>query len=120
MEAARTLSAVPQVKVRVPGHLRPATRRFYRQTVEEYVLERHHLKLLLLACEAMDRCEEAREELARCGTYCVDRFGVPKVHPAAGVEREARLQVARLLRELDLDDDPVRGGPPAPRSMRRS
>ena len=34
-------------------------------------------------------------------------------HPCAGIKRDNRLAVARLLRELDLDADAGTAGPPA-------
>ena len=50
-----------------PAHLRSATRAWWRKTAEIYLLEDHHLKLLTLAGEALDRATEAREALAAAG-----------------------------------------------------
>jgi phage terminase small subunit len=58
-------------------------------------------------CEALDRGEEARNAVKSDGTYLRDRFGQLKPHPALAVERDARVAVARLARELNLE-------PPAP------
>jgi len=100
---------------RAPAHLRPSTRKWWRTTAEDYQLEPHHLKVLTLAAEALDRCEEAREAItAAGGPFTKDRFGQPRAHPAVSVERDARLSFARLLRELGLDDYE----PPAPRPKR--
>jgi hypothetical protein len=85
--------------------------------VTEWELEEHHVKLLTLAAEALDRAEEARELLARAGTFYRDRFGQPKPHPAVAVERDARVAFARLPRELDLD---TVAPPEAPRAARRA
>lgn len=90
--------------------------------IAEYALEPHHLHLLKLACEALDRAEEARGALATHGTTYIDRFGAPRLRPEVAVERDSRLSFARLCRELDLDTEaPVssRTGPPALRSNRR-
>lgn len=81
----------------------------------EYELGQHHVKLLTLLCEALDRGEHARETIAASGAYVRDRFGQLKAHPAVAVERDARIAVARLTRELDLDGDPA----PDPRPPRR-
>jgi len=71
-----------------------------------YDFEVHHLELLRLTCEALDRCWQARERVDEEGAYFVDRWGQPKAHPAVNVERDARLSAARLIRELGLDEEP--------------
>jgi hypothetical protein len=74
--------------------------------LEEWQLEQHHEKLLTLAAESWDRVIEAREIIDSEGLVFLDRFGQPKEHPAAGIERDNRIAFARLLRELDLDAGP--------------
>jgi P27 family predicted phage terminase small subunit len=86
-----------------PKHLSPTTRAWWREVCETFSLEGHHLKLLTLACEALDRALEARAIIDRDGAFYKNRFGEPRAHPAVGVERDARLAFARLLRELALD-----------------
>jgi P27 family predicted phage terminase small subunit len=98
-----------------PKRLRAATRRWWTEVVRDYDLEPHHLRLLTLACEAWDRCQQAREILRRDGIVTTDRYGSPKAHPAVAIERDSRLAFARLLRELDLDGEPL----PDPRMPRR-
>jgi phage terminase small subunit len=104
-----------------PPHLSPSTQRWWETVLERYVLEEHHLRLLQLCCESWDRCQAAREQLAREGLTTPGRNGV-KSHPCIAVERDARLAVARLIRELDLDVSPPvsqRIGPPGLFSNRR-
>lgn len=97
-----------------PRHLRPATRRWWAGIVADYELESHHLRLLTLAAEAWDRCEQAREVLAREGLIYADRFGQPRARPEVAIERDSRIAFARLLRELALDvAPPEEGRPPA-------
>src|SRR6516162_9976601 len=106
-----------------PAHLSPSARRWWQTTVDRYVLEEHHLRLLQLCCEAWDRATQAREELQRDGLTCPARDGGRRPHPAVAIERDARLAVARLVRELDLDTEPTpndRIGPPAIFSNRGS
>ena len=86
-----------------PDGLSEPTAAWWRQINREFVLEPHHLKLLTLAAQALDRVYEAREILARDGLTYTDCFGSPKARPETGIERDARLAFARLLRELDLD-----------------
>jgi hypothetical protein len=84
--------------------------------VDDYELGSHHLHLLTLAAEALDRAEQARVLLEEAGSpVYVDRFGAPRKHPAVTVEETARLQFARVVRELDLDAESL----PPPRPPRR-
>jgi phage terminase small subunit len=105
-----------------PPHLSDTARRWWHAVVNEYALEPHHLHLLRLAAEALDRAEEARAALATNGTTYTDRFNAPRLRPEVGIERDSRLSFARLCRELDLDTEAAvstRVGPPPLRSNRR-
>lgn len=104
-----------------PAHLAPETAGWWCAVLGEYHLEAHHLRLLRLACEAWDRCQQARVILDRDGMTTGTETGGLKAHPCIGIERDARLAFARLLRELDLDAEPPpdRARPPALRSNRR-
>ena len=108
---------------RAPAHLRPETAAWFKQVVNDYELEQHHLRLLGLACESWDRCQQAREALAEHGLTYTDRFNQPHVRPEASIERDSRVAFARLVRELDLDVEPPAAPagrrPPALRSNRR-
>jgi P27 family predicted phage terminase small subunit len=106
---------------RAPQHLRPETRSWWSSVLRDFALEEHHHKLLLLACEAFDRCAEAREILTRDGLTIPTGDGGMKAHPAVAIERDSRLGFARLLRELDLDIEMPSEGrrPPGLRSNRR-
>ena len=97
-----------------PGHLRPGTRQWFEAVTAEYILEEHHVRLLTLACEAWDRCCEAREAIEKHGLTYIDRFDQPKIRPEAKEERANRIEFARLVRELGLDVEP----PDAPRPPR--
>jgi P27 family predicted phage terminase small subunit len=107
-------------KQRAPRHLKAATRRWFESVVDSWELEPHHVRLLQLAGEAWDRCQQAREVIERDGLTVSTREGGSKLHPAVRVEDSARIAFARLLRELDLDiaapADARR--PPALRSIR--
>ena len=82
--------------------------------VQTFELEPHHIYLLSLACEALDRGAQARKILQKEGLVVTDRFGQEKTHPLIAVERDSALRYARLLRELCLDDSQ----PDAPRVPR--
>ncbi len=95
-----------------PEHLSPSTADWWREITEDYLLEPHHLKLFCLACEALDRYEEARAVIAEHGITYQDRFDQPKARPEVAVERDSRIAVSRLLRELQLDVEPPAGSRP--------
>lgn len=97
---------------RPPKHLRPVTRRWWQSVIEEYELEPHHVRLLTLAGESWDRCQQAREALAANGLTYQDRFGAPRARPEVAIERDSRIAFARVLRELRLDLDPPDSRPP--------
>jgi phage terminase small subunit len=105
-----------------PPHLTASAAQWWRTVLDRFVLEEHHLRLLQLACEAWDRGQKARAQIDAEGLTVAGREGV-KPHPCIAIERDARLAVARLVRELDLDVQPPiseRVGPAALLSNGRS
>lgn len=104
--------SVMSLPFEIPSHLTEETLRWWESVVDNYELEEHHVRLLTLAGEAWDRAQHARETLEREGPYYVNRFSEPRAHPAIAVERDNRLQFARLMRELDLDGSPQPGSRP--------
>jgi P27 family predicted phage terminase small subunit len=89
-----------------PKHLRKATSEWWKEVVEEFDLDSHHVRLLTKACEAFDRSEQAREAILRHGLTFNDRFGAPRARPECAIERDSRLAFARLVREIGLDVSP--------------
>ena len=103
-----------------PAHLRPDTAAWWREVVESYVLEPHHLKILLMAATAWDRYEEAREVIEKEGLTFIDKHGQPRRHPACDIEATNKTLFARLLRELSLDlEPPAPSRPPGRPGTRR-
>jgi len=101
---------------RPPAHLAKATRAWWSSVVATYEMQEHHLRLLTLAAEAWDRCQQAREALATAGSLTfTDRHGAIRPRPEISVEQQARIAFARLLRELSLDVE----APPESRPPRR-
>ena len=98
---------------RAPRHLTAASRRFYEQIVDDFVLEPHHLRLLQLLCESFDRGQEARKILDEEGLTVEDKkLGIRRPHPCVSIERDSRTAVARLTRELNLSEEPDSPRPP--------
>lgn len=90
----------------VPSFLRTrAARRLWRSTVTSYATEDHHLTLLEQACVCVDRLVQARRAIEQHGLLVKDRFGALRPNPAVAIERDCRIALARLLRELALSDD---------------
>lgn len=98
---------------KAPNHLTAATAGWWESVTEEFELEAHHVRLLTLAAESWDRCQQAREAIAQHGMTYEDRFGQPRQRPEIAVERDCRIAFARLLRELDLDVAAPESRPPS-------
>ena len=88
-----------------PAHLSSSARLWWQTTVDRYVLQEHHLRILQLACEAWDKAQIARQQIEQEGLTVTGREGM-RPHPCIAIERDARMAVARLVRELDLDTEP--------------
>ena len=79
---------------RAPKHLKAPTRRWYESVISEYELENHHVRLLTLACEAWDRCEDARRAVQEHGLTFVNRHGEVKSRPEVTIEKESRIALS--------------------------
>ncbi len=101
-------------KLQPPKHLKSETAKWWGAVVGEFELEPHHVRLLTLAAEAFDRCQQARQIIDKEGLTYEDRFDQPVSRPEVAIERDSRTAFARLLRELALDTEPPRspGRPP--------
>lgn len=98
-----------------PEWVQEPERVFWETTVREYAVEGPALAMLEVACSAMQRLRESRAVLDREGLVVEGRYaGTSRPHPLVAVERDARVQLLRALRELDLDGEPL----PAPRVRR--
>jgi phage terminase small subunit len=110
------LKGEPFVRVpQPPEWVQPQEREFWDATVRDYVIEGPALAMLEVACSAMQRLREARDVLDREGLVVEGRYaGMTRQHPLVTVERDARVQLLRALRELDLDGEPL----PTPKGRR--
>lgn len=89
---------------KAPAHLSLISRKFWKWAVEEFVLEEHDLKLLVLLCENLDGAEAARRQLEAEGRTYLDKRGCPRNHPAVAQHRDCSITAARLMRELRLSE----------------
>lgn len=97
------------------GHLKPESKKFFKAISSAYSdFEEHHYKILLKACECLDRITDAQVAIKKDGAFYEDK-GKPKAHPGLKVEVDNKILFARLMRELNLDYEPPGnvGRPPA-------
>jgi phage terminase small subunit len=85
-----------------PPHLSKPQQEFWRSVLDGWDLNPAELKVLAVACEALDRLEQARVALATDGPVLQGREGV-KSSPWVTVERDARSAALRALRQLSLE-----------------
>jgi phage terminase small subunit len=86
-----------------PKHLRKPTRDWFDLSCQIFVMEPHHLKILLVACEAWDTGQRGNEALRLHGLVYTDRFGQPHARPEVAIVRDAMSTFMRAVRELRLD-----------------
>jgi hypothetical protein len=99
-------------KIILPRHLSAASRRWAEKISETWALECDKVKVLIQAAEQLDRIAQARRKVKRDGAYYTDRWGCPKSHPALADERNGRVVFSRLVRELNLTEEPEGPRPP--------
>jgi len=104
-----------------PDHLSTEAAAFWREMVAAYgIYDPAGLRLLTVACEALDTQRQAEREVAESGLTLPCRDG-RKTNPAVSVMRDARAQLLQALKQLDLlathDPQPL-GRPPGSKSSR--
>ena len=108
-----------QPTIKPPAHISADSKRWFAAVLDDYVLEPHELKLLILACESWDRATLARETIAKDGLTYTDRLANIRKHPAVSIAEAATIAFARLTRELSLTDTtPDENRPPSIKSNR--
>jgi P27 family predicted phage terminase small subunit len=101
----------PEIPV-APDHLSDRGAGLWTSIAGAYELGDHQLELLRRACEASDRTDEAVAIIKAEGLVVVDRYGQSKPHPATQIERDSRVALARLIRELALEPGAGEARPP--------
>jgi phage terminase small subunit len=92
-------------KPKKPEFQTPRADAFWRHITRDYDLEPQHYELLREACVCLDRLEGARAAIDRDGEFFTTKAGAIRPHPGLALERDSRTLLARMLRELRLDDD---------------
>jgi len=98
--------------IKAPKHLRAATRKWFESVISDYEFEAHHVRLLQLAAEAWDRCQEAREAIKKTGMTFENKYQEVKIRPEVTVEKDSRIAFVRIVRELNLSEEPSDSRPP--------
>ncbi len=88
---------------RPPTHLKRPGKALWRTVCGDFQLENHHLAVLQVACESLDRATQAREQIETDGLTYRDAKDVIHPHPCVAIERDSRTLLLRSLRELSLD-----------------
>ncbi len=89
---------------RAPQHLKKPGRDFWKKVLNDFQMtEAHDLERLSMACECLDRMQEARDKVITDGAYFIDRWQQPKEHPAMAVQRNNAKLFTQIIRELCLD-----------------
>ena len=98
--------------VKAPKHLSRRAAAWWRSIASTWELDPHQMELLSAAAGCLDRIDEARVQIAERGSVFSDRFGQLRENPAARHERDQKLLLAKLCRELNLDPAPTDARPP--------
>ena len=103
---------------KAPPTLSAEARAWWRKLTSEYAIrDEGGLLLLGTALQAFDRMRDAQRSIAEQGVTFLDRYGQPRLNPAAQVERDSRVGMLQALRALHLDVEPL-GKPGRPSGSR--
>jgi phage terminase small subunit len=96
-----------------PNYLEPSTQEWFRSVMANYQMEPHHVRLLTAACECWDRMQAARAAIQKHGLTMLDpKTGAERARPEINIERDAKIVFMKLLRELNLSEQPPDSRPP--------
>jgi phage terminase small subunit len=87
-----------------PKHLK-ASKAWWQSIVDAYELEQHQFRILLVACETLDRREQARALLKKHGLTFTDDKGMIRQRPEVCIERDSSAAFLRALRALKLEGE---------------
>lgn len=92
-----------------PSNFSIEARRLWRRFHAGYNLtDEAGMILLQTGLEAFDRMRSAQCLLTSEGLTVIDRFNIPRSHPATVVERDSRSAFMAALKALHLDLEPLR------------
>ncbi len=74
----------------------------HAKVLDRWELDEVAAAILSLACESLQRADEAAAIVTREGLCVPDRWGRPQKHPASLLERDHRAAAAQSLQKLGL------------------
>jgi P27 family predicted phage terminase small subunit len=87
---------------KAPDGLSDDSRRFWQRILAEYTIDdAAGLRILQVACEALDTARAAQEQVDKDGMVLDDRYG-HKANPACAILRDARSQFLMAMKTLGL------------------
>lgn len=96
--------------IQAPNHLSPRAKTLWGELVPRRARSPERLALLQTALEALDRADQAKEQLDREGlTWTTKSSGAVHVHPLLKVEKDARGAFAQIWNRLGLFFDGASG-----------
>jgi phage terminase small subunit len=110
-----TISAMLNSKTpdEAPDYLEATTQEWFLSVMANYQMEPHHVRLLTAACECWDRMQAAREAVRKHGLTMADpKTGATRARPEVNIERDSKIVFMKLLRELNLSEQPPDSRPP--------
>jgi P27 family predicted phage terminase small subunit len=100
---------------RLPTTLSPESKALWTSIVTDYdVDDSAGLRFLQTACESLDLMRKAEERVEADGMTVKDRYGAIRGHPMLATIRDCRAAMLASLRALNLDIEPLKGGPGRP------
>jgi hypothetical protein len=108
----KALTKSQKSKYHAPKDLSAAAKKWAKRVYADYAFEDYQIELVNEAARTKDRLAQAREAVKKDGAYFRDRLGSLRPHPGLIEERNNKVILARLIRELNLSEDPEEVRPP--------
>ena len=86
-----------------PTDLGPRCAQLWREIVTEFEPSPPERAVLAEALTSLQRADDAAAQVRDEGLTVLDRYGVPKAHPAIDIEARHRGLFLRLIRSMDMD-----------------
>jgi P27 family predicted phage terminase small subunit len=88
-----------------PQGLSPEARRLWKRVLTAWELNPGEKYVLTQACECLDTLRAAEAIVEKEGQVFTDKYGQPKIHPAALLVRDLRSQLLKSFKQLGLKDE---------------